>query len=120
MSERETTIAMEFTRLAYMMSGNFKRDNVKPDRITISFPSIGELYSFTKALRYGVRDMYAPPNNEPGDWLRDETGLLYSDWTLYGLDFRFTTPVRTTGYPVEQPEPEFDDGGMAEERKRHP
>lgn len=118
MRQREETVAMEFVRIADMLGTNFARDNVKPDRITISFPSIAELYRFTKALRYGIRDMYRSPLNEPGDWLRDGQGCIYADWTLYGLDFRFTTPVRTTGYPITYAEIEpFDPNSITPDDK---
>lgn len=100
------------------------------DRVTVTFKDLKTLYHFVRSMQLGIRDLYRPPNNDPSEFKRDEGGLIYSDWTLLGVNYRFTTLERTTGYdisPVFEPmttDPTVGaalvDYGIDEERRRHP
>lgn len=120
------------------------------ERITVNFKDLKSLYCFVRNMQIGVREVYETPLNEPHDFKRDAGGLIYSDWTLLGVNYRFTCPERTIGYnivpttsdPVVQMMDEYADDprrqefwtklgqkqrdltdtgdGMTEERKRHP
>lgn len=96
------SIATRFLEAVNRLGDAFMDGNVMDEieRITISFEHMAALYSFQNDMRFGVRDMYHAPLNEPGDWRRDENGFIYADWDLFGLPVRLTCKESSNGYPI--------------------